>query len=211
MNQKPVRSVRAFSICPMITNSENRRGGIETHDRFPLGSQILFTSQLLHFSLQLSDLDLDFVRSQDEPFFEQGNMVRKLIGDAHHLRHILYSEKDDRRKSAVVLKIYLSGVEEHHLAADPREVVGDFKAPKERILREDLLEELSERRYVPLSVSELVHDFLFRIFRLHLERLIEWMISRDDPELFVQDQYRLVYDIHDSLDVCPAIFSDAFE
>ncbi len=57
----------------------------------------------------------------------------------------------------------LAGVEQHHLPSDSIKVVGHLKIPERGARRENILQQLPEFRYIPLSVPQVVNETPLRL------------------------------------------------
>ena len=118
-------------------------------------------------------------------------MIGKRLGDSHHLGHVFHCKKYDGGKQfgsgVTFCKMYLAGIQDHCPLPDGRELMTHLKALEKCIPGQNILKKFSERRNIPLAVSQLVHDLAFGVLRLDLERPVERFIGRHHAKIFIKN------------------------
>src|SRR2546428_12961134 len=73
------------------------------------------------------------------------------------------------------------------------------------MLRDDLLQQLTETRNVPLTVTELEQETALRLLPRDLEGLVEGRIRRQHTERAIEDEERPAYGLADRIGVLPCV------
>ncbi len=102
---------------------------------------------------------------------------------------------------AVVARLELARVEQHHPAADGREGVLELEVVEHGALGDDVLEQGPQVGDVPLAVAQLVDEAALGLSGRDVERLVEGAVGRPDPQGGVEDQQGLAHRVHDVLGV----------
>ena len=90
-------------------------------------------------------------------------------------------------------------VEQHDAVADRREVMLDLDIFEEIIVRQNLREQATQIRDVPLAMAKVVDHAPLGRGRLHPEGIVEGAIGGLHPQIFVEDQEWLADSIDDLL------------
>jgi hypothetical protein len=88
----------------------------------------------------------------------------------------------------VVFIKHLAGIEQHGAVADVWKFLLDLIVLQHRVLRDDLSQEGSQGRDVPLTVAERIEQLTVRFFAVHAECKVERPARRDDAKLLVEHQ-----------------------
>ena len=126
------------------------------------------------------------------PGFEQRLFRPLALGDVLH---------GQDQQLAVVARLELAGVQQHHPAADRREGVLQLEVVEDRARGDDVLEERPQVGDVPLAVAQLVDQPALGLAGRDVERLVEGAVGRPHPQRGVEDQQRLPHRVHDVLRV----------
>ncbi len=93
--------------------------------------------------------------------------------------------------AGLVLVHDLARVEQHDAVPDAEKVVLDLEIVHRDAVGDDRLEQVAQRRYVPLAVAEREQQAAVRVGRLHLEGLVEGAARREHVEVLIEDEERL--------------------
>ena len=121
-----------------------------------------------------------------------------LFLDAPPLGHVFHGQD---QQLAVVARLQLAGVEQHHPAADDREGVLQLEVVEDGALGDDVLEQGPQVGDVPLAVAQLVDEAVLGLLGRDVERLIEGAVGGPDAQGGVEDQQRLAHRVDDVLGV----------
>ena len=121
--------------------------------------------------------------------------------------HVLHGQD---QQLAVVARLELAGVEQHHPAADDREGVLELEVVEDGALGDDVLEQGPQVGDVPLAVAQLVDEAALGLLGRDVERLVEGAVGGPDAQRGVEDQQRLAHRIDDVLGVVLNILDQWF-
>ena len=121
--------------------------------------------------------------------------------------HVFHGQDE---QLAVVARLELAGVEQHHPPADDREGVLELEVVEDGALGDDVLEQGPQVGDVPLAVAQLVDEAALGLRGRDVERLVEGAVGRPDAQRGVEDQQRLAHRVHDVLGVVLDVLDDWF-
>ena len=124
--------------------------------------------------------------------------LRHLGLGASSLRHIFHGQNQELPVTTLTQS---SCVQQHHPAADEREVVLELEVVEDRALRNDVFEQCAQCGNVPLTVAKLVDQPVLGLVRCDVKRLVEGTIRGVNAETAVEDQQRLANGVHHVLGV----------
>ncbi len=107
---------------------------------------------------------------------------------------------------AVVARLELAGVQEHHPAADGREGVLELEVVEDGALGDDVFEQGPQVGDVPLAVAQLVDEAALGLPGRDVERLVEGAVGGPDAQRGVEDQQGLAHRVDDVLGVVLNVF-----
>ena len=105
------------------------------------------------------------------------------------VRYILNRQKDRARLRIRIED--LAGVEQHHFPSDMLKFVCHLKVPERGMRGENVLQQLTQFRDIPLSVPEVINETLLRLLPHGLKRLVERPVRFHHLQVLVQDHQRL--------------------
>ena len=123
------------------------------------------------------------------------------------LGHVLHRQD---QQLAVVARLELAGVEQHHPAADGREGVLELEVVEDGALGDDVLEQGPQVGDVPLAVAQLVDEAALGLRGRDVERLVEGAVGGPDAQRGVEDQQGLAHRVDDVLGVVLNILDQWF-
>ena len=88
----------------------------------------------------------------------------------------------------MLTRLKLAGVQQHHAAPNVREGVLKFKIVKHRTFGNNVFQQGSQVRNIPLTVAKFVDQSPLGLSRRHVKRLIKSSICTLHPQRGVQNQ-----------------------
>ena len=121
-----------------------------------------------------------------------------LFLDTPPLRHVFHGQD---QQFAVVARLELAGIEQHHPAANDREGVLELKVVEDGTLGDNVFEQRPQVGDVPLAVAQLVNQAVLGLFGRDVKGLIEGAVGGPDAQGGVEDQQGLAHRVDDVLGV----------
>ena len=115
------------------------------------------------------------------------------------IRDVFDREKYERRRFGAIVQS--TGVEEHDAPADVGKIVLDLVIVKVAVAGQQFIEQLTQRRDIPLAVAEIVDQPIERLFRRSIKCPVERWACYNDPQVRIQYQQRLAHGLYDFVTV----------
>ena len=114
------------------------------------------------------------------------------------------------KQFVVLAGLELPGVQEHHPAADHREVVLELEVVEHGALGDDVFEEGAQVGSVPLAVAQFVDQVALGLDGRDVKRVVEGAVGGVDAQRGVEDQQGLAHRVHDVLGIVLNILDQRF-